>query len=248
MWLYADRQRVVYTDGGTYLGETDCSGTTKMQLQYHQYSNDSGATWITIQGDTQWRVLEADSTDCGYDPNQYRWKESGYTCSGYTKYLKEQYQMCSGNCEQESSWSAVTSASPRYTFVENNSEYCGYEPTYEYDWELSNETTCIIDPMDGIKSYVVDNDGTEYYDYCGGSNCCCNIFTPSSSAITQCDISHYSTENSCSIGNSKWAVSYVFGDCVEEIADSAFTFYRDGTIIKTINTRKDSVYNTSFFS
>lgn len=122
-----------------------CQGTTKLYKMKKQQSSD-GVTWVDVSlaqyqmGDT----AQTQSTDCGYAPEaQYRWTDSGYTCDGYDKYILQVKEI---STDGGSTWSIATPTQTRYgSFLESNSEYCGYVPptpiVTQYRWTNSG-TTC----------------------------------------------------------------------------------------------------------
>ena len=108
-----------------------CSGTSKYYKEYYEVSYDEGVTWEHVVPEQTRRgsLIEAQSTDCGYIPPQYRWytSQSEYICSGTTKYEKQYYQVSYDN---GSSWQNVSPLQTRTgSVIEYNSVDCGYEPS-----------------------------------------------------------------------------------------------------------------------
>lgn len=108
-----------------------CSGTSKYYKEYYEVSYDEGVTWEHVVPEQTRRgsLIEAQSTDCGYIPPQYRWYTSQreYICSGTTKYEKQYYQVSYDNGQ---TWENVSPLQTRTgSVIEYNSEDCGYVPS-----------------------------------------------------------------------------------------------------------------------
>lgn len=122
-----------------------CSGTSKYYKEYYEVSYDEGVTWEHVVPEQTRRgsLIEAQSTDCGYIPPQYRWYTSQreYICSGTTKYEKQYYQVSYDNGK---TWENVSPLQTRTgSVIEYNSEDCGYvPPTPQYRWKDTSSKTC----------------------------------------------------------------------------------------------------------
>ena len=122
-----------------------CSGTSKYYKEYYEVSYDEGETWEHVVPEQTRRgsLIEAESTDCGYIPPQYRWytSQSEYICSGTTKYEKQYYQVSYDN---GSTWENVSPLQTRTgSVIEYNSEDCGYVPPMpQYRWKDTPSKTC----------------------------------------------------------------------------------------------------------
>ncbi len=116
-----------------------CSGATKYYKQIHQYSEDSGATWVNYDPE-ETRIgesAETQSTDCGGDLTMYRWAFSAYTCDGYDKYSVKYKEV---STDAGVTWATVQPLVTRNSLVERNSEDCGYVPPIEPQYRTTSGT------------------------------------------------------------------------------------------------------------
>ena len=107
-----------------------CVGYDKHQQEKQQVSYDNGTTWEdVVPSNTRTGLLiEANSTDCGYEPTvEYRWVviDGQYECVGYDKHAVEKKQQSIDG----GSWTDVVPTETRTgSIIEYNSEDCGYVP------------------------------------------------------------------------------------------------------------------------
>ena len=149
----------------TMTGENDyiCSGTTKYAKEKKQQSTDNGMTWTDVSPAQYQRgtVIEAQSSDCGYEPTiEYRWVtvSGGYVCSGTTKYNqeKQQYRIDGG------SWIDTDPLQTRRgsTVIETQSTDCGYiAPQYRWYQASASDYICSGTSKYYKEYYQVSNDG-----------------------------------------------------------------------------------------
>ena len=128
----------------TYSGHTSCSGYNLYQLEVYQVSYNSGSSWGNVSPE-QTRLgslIEANSTDCGYEPpvTQYRYIDTtATTCVGVDKYYvsKQQYSNDNG-----ATWYDVSpTVSGKGSLAQANSVDCGYIAP-QYRWEQITGYTC----------------------------------------------------------------------------------------------------------
>jgi len=119
---------------------TTCVGVDKYELDEYQVSYDSGTTWTTTATSAT-TLIEANSTDCGYSA---RTLTTGWTCQGYDKYGKAEYQV-----SYDSGVTWTTTATGVTTLIEANSSDCGYIP-----------------PLLDLKFYATYSDNTSYSAEC----------------------------------------------------------------------------------
>ena len=125
---------------------SQCSGTTKMALEKKQYSTN-GVNWYDVDPlETRvGRVIEENSTACGYEPPRIeRWVDMGTgetICDGYNLCRKQKLQY-----SYDSGYSWEDADPPQYrpgAILAEDSVQCGYVPTYQYRWvEDSGQTIC----------------------------------------------------------------------------------------------------------
>ena len=117
-----------------------CEGYSKYHKEMKQVSHDNGAHWVNTEVYRRGNLIEANSEYCGYRPTtEEKWENEGYMCEGYSKYNRQRkYTRPVGGTE----WTA-TDQYRRGSFIEGNSEYCGYEPqTYTIWLEDGTGYTC----------------------------------------------------------------------------------------------------------
>ena len=110
-----------------------CEEYSKYHKEMKQVSHDNGAHWVNTEVYRRGNLIETNSEYCGYRPTtEEKWENEGYMCEGYSKYNRQRkYTRPVGGTE----WTA-TDQYRRGSFIEGNSEYCGYEPpAVQYKWE-----------------------------------------------------------------------------------------------------------------
>ena len=128
-WVLSDSELDYYCDNNTY---------TKYAMEYEEYSDDNGLTWIrTDNKRVSEIILENKSEDCGYNSGNtsgdtntiYRWVVSDsindYYCDfkTYTKYAME-YEEYSDN--NGSTWVRTGNERQSSIILETGSNDCGY--------------------------------------------------------------------------------------------------------------------------
>lgn len=118
-----------------------CDGYAKYK-RLRKYISEDNVNWYQTNIYKRGDLIEAKSFDCGYIPteNYYEWRQAGTMCDGYNKYNRERkYISDDGNRWYE------TNIYRRGSLIETNSADCGYVPpiTYEYQWVITTQTTCI---------------------------------------------------------------------------------------------------------
>ena len=134
-------------------GEFMCVGYDKHSVEKKQRTTD-GETWVDVMP-LQTRageLIEANSEDCGYEPTiEYRWVvvDEQYICVGIDKHAMEKKQQSVDGGE----WTDVTPLETRAgELLEENSEDCGYQPTFEYRWVvITGQYECV-----GYDKYAVE--------------------------------------------------------------------------------------------
>ena len=104
-----------------------CVGYDKYVLEVEQMSTDGSVTWVDTGNNRRGVLIEANSIDCGYEPEpgvEYRWVSGYTTCVGYDKYELEIEQM---STDGGVTW-VDTGNNRRRDLIEINSIDCGYEP------------------------------------------------------------------------------------------------------------------------
>ena len=215
----------------TTSGTPYCVGVDKYQDVYNQVSIDGGETWTTTASTNV--LIEAQSTDCGYVPPQYRTISGVPYCSGtydVDKYIEVDDQV---SYDGGVTWETTASTD---VLVEEKSYDCGYrerttsgspycvgydkyEDVYDqvsYDggtyWETTATTNVLIEAQSTDCGYVPPTptfDG-KWLAYRGG--------TVTSSA--ECDSTSAITYGEIAFPP---LYSVVIGDCVTTIGASAFT-------------------------
>ena len=156
-------------------GEYVCDDGNKYEKLRRYVSNDDVSTsaevttWIATDIYKKGALIEANSTDCGYDPildgkcKEYR--DDGSTiCDGFNKYkyLKLYYRECEdcNNCSSE--WSA-SSVYKIGELIQANSIDCGYVPSDNYfEWREEGYTCNGFDKYTKYRKYISD-DGNNWY-------------------------------------------------------------------------------------
>lgn len=139
--------------------ETECSGTSKYQLEYKMVSND-GESWSATSDSRIGELIETQSEDCGYCPKQTEMRDSSATtCDGFSlRYVA--YQWESRDCGE--TWQR-TSLSGYGTVIEAQSTACGYEPTPTAEtqtrWVDSTNTMCNQGNLYHIAEQQISTDG-----------------------------------------------------------------------------------------
>ena len=100
-----------------------CIGYDKYVNNVQQISYDNGQTWQNTSNTSASTLIEANSSDCGYEI-KYRTTSGTPYCSGYDKYVDVYSQV---SYDMGSTWQ-TTATTP--TMIEHNSYDCGYEIKY----------------------------------------------------------------------------------------------------------------------
>lgn len=100
-----------------------CIGYDKYVNNVQQISYDNGQTWQNTSNTSASTLIEANSSDCGYEV-KYRTTSGTPYCSGYDKYVDVYSQV---SYDMGSTWT-TTATTP--TMIEHNSYDCGYEIKY----------------------------------------------------------------------------------------------------------------------
>lgn len=100
-----------------------CIGYDKYVNNVQQISYDDGQTWQNTSNTSASTLIEANSSDCGYEI-KYRTTSGTPYCSGYDKYVDVYSQV---SYDMGSTWT-TTATTP--TMIEHNSYDCGYEIKY----------------------------------------------------------------------------------------------------------------------
>jgi len=137
---------ITIPSGVTYIGGlafSNCSGLTSITVEattpptFGRFTPFGGTNDCPIYVPcesveaykTAWRVYES-RIQCVNPPTpEYRWTNSGWTCSGASGYDKYNLQVKEVSYDSGSTWSAVTPTETQLgTLIEANSENCGYIP------------------------------------------------------------------------------------------------------------------------
>ena len=100
-----------------------CIGYDKYVNNVQQISYDDGQTWQNTSNTSASTLIEANSSDCGYEV-KYRTTSGTPYCNGYDKYVDVYSQV---SYDMGSTWQ-TTATTP--TMIEHNSTDCGYEIKY----------------------------------------------------------------------------------------------------------------------
>ena len=126
---------------------TICNGTS-LYKRLRLYTSVDGINWVETDHFKRGDLIEINSTECGYTPptpeEQYvEWRADGFMCDGFDKYVK--YVKWVSPTGNEGDWTETDIFKLGDEPVEVNSEYCGYVPTiqYDYQWVLTTRTRCV---------------------------------------------------------------------------------------------------------
>lgn len=154
-----------------------CDDGNKYEKLRRYVSNDNVSSksevtnWIPTDVYKKGDLLEANSSDCGYDPsitgNCAEYRDEGDTiCDGFDKYeyLRKYVRQCE-NCEDcSASWTA-TSIYKKGDLIKEHSIDCGYVPsdTY-YKWEEDGTVCDGYNKYKRLRKYISEtgNDGDWY--------------------------------------------------------------------------------------
>ena len=154
--------------------DTICDDGSKYEKQQRYVRNctdcnNCNEQWIATGVWRKGSVLEANSTECGFDPSTSGWcseyRDDGTTiCDGYDKkkYLLRYVRNCEDCSNCSSAWTA-TAIRKIGDIVKVNSFDCGYIPTTNYfAWNLIGTECNGYDKYNKYVKYISEN-GTDWY-------------------------------------------------------------------------------------